>query len=93
MNITIPLFVVISWLCVPASLSSGRQSDTPCEWCGAGEGPLVLTWEDTIATAEEPGERLVVSGTVFHADGVSPASDVVLYFYHTNAKETGGTEW
>ena len=33
----------------------------------------------------EPGERLVLEGTVYQADGTTPASGVLVYAYHTNA--------
>ena len=35
-------------------------------------------------SAKEPGEPLVISGTIRQADG-KPASDVVLFIYHTDA--------
>lgn len=55
----------------------------------------------TIAEAKEPGERLVISGTIYKADGKTPYSDVILYAYHTDHKgiypkkgdETGIQKW
>jgi protocatechuate 3,4-dioxygenase beta subunit len=38
-----------------------------------------------IAPAKEPGEALVISGKVYEADGRTPAANVVLYAYHTDA--------
>lgn len=38
-----------------------------------------------IAAADEPGEPLVVQGTVFEPDGTTPAAGVVVYVYHTDA--------
>jgi len=38
----------------------------------------------TIAPKDEPGERLIVSGRVFAADGRTPLSDVSLYVYQTD---------
>ncbi len=40
----------------------------------------------TIASKDEPGERLIVSGRVFGPDGKSPLPGVSLYVYHTDAK-------
>ncbi len=37
-----------------------------------------------IAPADEPGEPLEIHGTVYAADGVTPAAGVVLYAYHTD---------
>ena len=38
----------------------------------------------TVAGPQEPGDRLVVSGTVYKADGATPAPAVVLYVYQTD---------
>ena len=63
-----------------------RKSLQACNWCGAAEAPDSLGWNVRIAGAEEPGELLVMSGTVYRVDGVTPASGVGLYLYHTNAR-------
>lgn len=39
-----------------------------------------------ITTKEEPGERLVVSGVVYGADGKTPLANASVYVYHTDAK-------
>lgn len=57
-----------------------------CTWCGMAEAPDSLSWSTTIAPADEPGDRLVVTGTVFRRDGLSVAPDVAIYAYHTNAE-------
>ena len=59
-----------------------------CEGC---EGVLerdadTLAAEGRIGPADEPGERLLVSGTVFQPDRRTPARDVVIYAYQTNAE-------
>jgi protocatechuate 3,4-dioxygenase beta subunit len=38
----------------------------------------------TLASREEPGEKLVVSGRVFGADGKTPLKDVSIYVYQTD---------
>ena len=45
-----------------------------------------LTSAIRIAALTEPGERLVITGTVYRADGRTPAPNVVVLAYHTNAK-------
>ncbi len=40
----------------------------------------------TIATKEEPGERLIVAGRVFGPDGVTPLGGASVYVYHTDVK-------
>jgi protocatechuate 3,4-dioxygenase beta subunit len=71
----------------PAAQTVAPHDALPsCEWCGATEAPKELSWDTRIAASEEAGEPLVISGTVYTADGTRPASDVVLYLYHTNAE-------
>ncbi len=38
----------------------------------------------TITTKEEKGERLIVSGVVFGADGKTPLANASVYVYHTD---------
>jgi protocatechuate 3,4-dioxygenase, beta subunit len=45
-----------------------------------------LTSNIRIAALSEPGERLVLSGTVYRADGRTPAANLALLAYHTNVK-------
>lgn len=45
-----------------------------------------LGWETVIPGEDEPGEPLTISGTVFQADGRTPAPDVIVYAYHTDAQ-------
>lgn len=47
--------------------------------------PKQLHWETTIVDGQEPGEPMEISGTIYQADGKTPARDVILYVYHTNA--------
>ncbi len=67
-----------------------QTTDTPaalpsCQWCGASEAPASLSWETRISPLDEPGEPLIVEGRVYAADGTTPAPDVLLYVYQTNA--------
>ncbi|HKR64048.1 MAG TPA: intradiol ring-cleavage dioxygenase, partial [Thermoanaerobaculia bacterium] len=45
-----------------------------------------LTYIARIAPATEPGERMIITGTVMQPDGRTPAPGVILMLYHTNAK-------
>ena len=47
--------------------------------------PANLSWQATIAPADEPGKRLVVSGQVFAPDGTTPVAGITVYAYHTDA--------
>ncbi|RYY68705.1 MAG: intradiol ring-cleavage dioxygenase, partial [Chitinophagaceae bacterium] len=70
-----------------------NPADTPtggrCEGCEAlHESPVALDHLpsfDTLPEFNDGGEKIHISGTVFKADGRTPAPGVVLYVYHTNA--------
>jgi protocatechuate 3,4-dioxygenase beta subunit len=53
--------------------------------CGACDAPAKLSWRTVISAASEPGELLVMSGTIYQPDGVTPAEGIALYVYHTDA--------
>lgn len=46
--------------------------------------PETLTNILDIADKNEPGERMIIKGTVFREDGISPYPDVIIYAYHTD---------
>jgi protocatechuate 3,4-dioxygenase, beta subunit len=80
---------------------SGQLPQIPgCEGCEAAweRDPATLSSTIRLAAPNEPGERLVISGTVFRHDGKTPAPGVVLYLHHTNAEGVYGngsneSEW
>ncbi len=56
-----------------------------CEWCGSSEAPSDLGATARLAEGDEPGDRLIVTGTIFESDGQTPAAGVLLYAYQTDA--------
>ena len=61
----------------PATLTEGAP-------CGSCVAPAVLSWQTVIPPPGEPGEPLEISGTIYQADGVTPAAGVVIFVYHTD---------
>lgn len=59
-----------------------------CEGCEAiFESPVAfesLKAIDTLPGFDQPGQKIAISGTVFHSDGKTPAKDVIIYVYHTD---------
>lgn len=55
----------------------------PGDWW-AGGGPREAAHSSTIVQPEEPGERLVISGTVYGADGRTALPGVTVYVYQTD---------
>ncbi|WP_170114142.1 intradiol ring-cleavage dioxygenase [Pontibacter mucosus] len=48
--------------------------------------PESINATDTSAAWKEPGQKLLISGTVYMPDGITPASGVILYYWQTNSE-------
>jgi protocatechuate 3,4-dioxygenase beta subunit len=81
MKATLLAFWVLLFAC-----SYSVEAQQTCNWCGMQDAPDSLSWSIQIAAASEPGDRLVVEGTVYREDAVTPAKGVLVYVYHTNAE-------
>jgi protocatechuate 3,4-dioxygenase beta subunit len=71
----------------PAGRATHEQTvGGPCEGCEAiyEYGDRILTSIDTLPEYLESEPKIHLSGTVFQADGRTPASEVIIYIYHTN---------
>lgn len=65
-----------------AALCSGQASHV-----GADKKEAPPSWKAVIAPEGEPGDALVVSGTVYGgADGATPLEGASVYVYHTDAR-------
>jgi len=75
-----------------AGAQEARPSDVkdPCDDRDAGveccfaHMPAALGHVMAIADSSEPGQRLVLSGVIYRADGKEPYPGVLLYAYHTD---------
>lgn len=54
------------------------------EGMGAIDVPDSVSWRTTFDVKPEDGEAMIISGTVFKADGKTPAPNTLIYFYHTD---------
>ena len=54
------------------------------EGMGAIDAPANVSWKTVLAKATDEGEPMLISGTVFQADGKTPAPNVLIYLYHTD---------
>src|ERR1051326_7764841 len=92
--------IVETWL-GGASLARFAQADQECEWCGAMDAPPNPPSRIVIPLEREPGEPLIISGTVYKEDGKTPAEGILIYVYHANAAginakrtpDTGRPQW
>lgn len=69
--------------------------------CSFRDMPSDLTNIMTISGPGEPGEKLIITGNIFHSDSITPYKDVIIYAYHTDSTghyskkgdETGVRKW
>jgi protocatechuate 3,4-dioxygenase, beta subunit len=54
--------------------------------CGSCRPPSTIASQATITPASEPGEPLVISGTVHEPDGTTPAAALTVFVYQTDAR-------
>jgi protocatechuate 3,4-dioxygenase, beta subunit len=80
------LLLIAALVLVAASCRAQEAPLPQCEWCGVSEAPRNLKSAMVIASTSEPGERLVLTGRVLQSDARTPAANVILYAYHTNAE-------
>ena len=63
-------------------MPTGFVGVTPC---GSLAPPATVPAFGRVAATDEPGEPLHITGTIYNPDAVTPARDVVLFLYHTDA--------
>ena len=78
--------VAAMWTLELTGCAKGLIGSTSDEKSGAG------SWRITIASDKEPGEPLIVSGTIYTPDGRTPMSGINLWVYHTDATGHYSTE-
>lgn len=96
------MMALISFLVLTSCQSQTRDRRIkkvggPCEGCEAiyEYGQKGLMPVDTLPLFHENVPKLKISGTVYQQDGKTPASDVIVYIYHTNRNgiyQTNGGE-
>lgn len=86
--ITICLALALTSCVNSQDQSTAKLVGGPCEGCEAifEYGDKNLTAVDTLPDFFDEGQKIKVTGTIYKADGKTPAKDVILYVYHTNQK-------
>jgi protocatechuate 3,4-dioxygenase, beta subunit len=88
-KITTLLFATSIFISCAAQPAPGdRQVGESCDGCELmyESMPTNMSWEAKIENAADPGEPMVIEGTIYKKDGKTPAPGVILYVYHTDAK-------
>lgn len=73
-------------------LRKNAVQDPNCEWCGARDVPDNVRWKTRMFKDSDPGERMLIEGTVYKPDGVTPAPDTLIYVYHTDTEGLYGRQ-
>ena len=90
--IALPLLTSCSWNTLAQKADSGTLAEIKknaitsgdLSWNGARDAPEGVTWKADLPHPGEEGEPILISGTVFLADGKTPAPDTLIYLYHTD---------
>ena len=53
--------------------------------CGSCSVPKDISWQVTLTSKDEAGDSMILSGTIYKEDGVTPASGITLFLYQTDA--------
>lgn len=82
------LFGFLFFSCQAQIDTKSRLVGAPCEGCEAvlEFGDKELNSTDTIALFHTATKKLKITGTIYQADGQTPAADIILYVYHTDEK-------
>lgn len=73
---------------IESALGLIRKNARPAgtEGMGAVEAPDNVSWRAALPKKSEKDELITISGKVYEADGETPAPNVLIYFYHTDAE-------
>lgn len=66
------------------SLIKKNAKPAGAEGMGAIDAPSSVSWRTALAKETDEGEPMIISGTVFQADGKTPAPNILIYLYHTD---------
>ncbi|MGB7209508.1 MAG: hypothetical protein WBD27_12665 [Pyrinomonadaceae bacterium] len=67
-----------------ALIKKNAIQDVNGEWSGAISAPADVSWKTVLSNETNKGEPMEISGTVFQADGKTPAPNTLIYLYHTD---------
>lgn len=69
---------------VLTAIKNNAITAADCSWCGARDVPQKVTWKTKLSSENEKDGRILINGTVYQADGKSPAPNTLIYLYHTD---------
>lgn len=79
-GLTLPAFQILALSGCAQQAKSGTQDSV-----AALSTPSGVSWKAVVVSGKEPGEPLIVSGTVYAPDGITPVEGIALHIHQTDA--------
>jgi protocatechuate 3,4-dioxygenase beta subunit len=71
---------------VLSRIKKNANTSPAVNWCGAIDAPENVSWKSVLQPKSVKDQPMIISGTVYKADGKTPARDILIYFYHTDTE-------
>lgn len=65
-------------------LKANAKQETSDNYWGARHAPADVGWRTRLSTDADKAEKILITGTIFLADGKTPAPNTLIYLYHTD---------
>lgn len=65
-------------------LKVNAKQETSDDYWGARHAPADVGWRTRLSTDADKAEKILITGTIFLADGKTPAPNTLIYLYHTD---------
>lgn len=65
-------------------IKKNANTSPAVNWCGAIDAPENVSSKFMLTPKSGKDEKMTISGTVFGPDGLTPAPNILIYFYHTD---------
>lgn len=66
-------------------IKKNANTSPAVNWCGAIDAPDNVSWKTALSKKSDKDTPMIISGTVFEADGERAAPNILIYFYHTDS--------
>ena len=67
-----------------AAIKKNAKTDTSDQYWGARSAPADVSWRTKLATPDDEGDRIIISGTIYKPDGKAVAANTLISLYHTD---------
>jgi len=67
-------------------IKKNANASPAVNWCGAIDAPENVSWKSVLSKKTDKDLPMIISGTIYEADGKTPAPNVLIYYYHTDTE-------